>query len=172
MVKLLMPIFILSITACQQDKADLSLYVAEIKARKNTAIQPLPLLKPYEKFKYSATDIHNPFIPVVVDLSDEGPEKVAIIDNGIRPDVERLKEDLEKHELAELTLVGTLEQGSIWALIRVPEGLIHRVQVGDYMGKNYGEIITISDTEVTLQEVIPDDNVGFINREQIISVQE
>lgn len=172
LLKLLMPVFILSITSCQQDKADLSLYIAKVKARPTVAIEPIPVLEPYEKFDYSAADMHNPFLPVVIDLPGEIQEEKIIIDNGIRPDVDRLKEALEEYSLADLSLVGTLEQEVIWALIRSPEGVIHRVQTGNHIGNNYGEILTISDTELALKEIVSDGDSGYIYREQTLSVQE
>ena len=172
LLKILMPILILSITACQQEKADLNAYVAKIKARPPSTIAPIPVLKPYEKFEYAASDLHNPFLPVVVDLPDAVVEEKVIVDNGIRPDTNRLKEALEEYGLGELSLVGTLEQESMWALIRSPEGVIHRVQVGNYIGKNYGQISTISDTEVAFTETVPDGNGGYIHRNNTISVRE
>ncbi len=167
-----MPILILSITACQQEKDDLTAYVAKIKARPPSPIAPIPVLKPYEKFEYAASDLHNPFLPVVVDLPDAVVEKKVIVDNGIRPDTNRLKEALEEYSLGELSLVGTLEQETMWALIRSPEGVIHRVQLGNYVGKNYGQILSISEAEVVLQETVPDGNGGYIHRNNTLSVRE
>lgn len=168
MVKLLILAFILTITACQQEKADLSLYVAKIKERPKVTPEPVPLLQAYERFEYAASELRNPFLPpVVVDLLAPSEVKVKI-DNGILPNMDRRKENLEGYDLTELSLVGTMEQDTIWALIRSPDGEIHRVQSGNYMGKNYGEILTISDVKVTLQETVPDGDGGYIYREQDI----
>jgi len=172
LLKILMPVLILSITACQQEKDDLNAYVAKIKARPPSAIAPIPVLKPYEKFEYAASDLRNPFLPVVVDLPDAAVEEKVIVDNGIRPDTNRLKEALEEYNLAELSLVGTLEQESMWALIRSPEGVIHRVQVGNYIGKNYGQILAISETEVAIKETIPDGNGGYVHRNNTLAARE
>jgi type IV pilus assembly protein PilP len=172
LLKLLLPILILLMTACQQEKDDLTLYVAKIKARPPSPIAPIPVLKPYEKFEYAASDLHNPFLPVVVDLPDAVVEEKVLVDNGIRPDTNRLKEALEEYSLGELSLVGTLEQEAMWALIRSPEGVIHRVQVGNYIGKNYGQILSISEAEVALQETVPDGNGGYIHRNNTLSVRE
>ncbi len=173
LLKILMPVLILTITACQQGKDDLNAYVDKIKARPSTAIAPIPVLKPYETFEYAAAELHNPFLPVVVELPDAIPEEQQVmVDNGIRPDTNRLKEALEQYGLTELSLVGTLEQANIWALIRSPEGVIHRVQVGNYMGRNYGQILTISDAELALRETVADGNGGFIHRTNTISIGE
>ena len=172
LLKILMPALVLSITACQQDKADLKSYVAKIKARPPSTIAPIPVLKPYEKFEYAASELHNPFLPVVIDLPDAVVEEKPVVDNGVRPDTNRLREALEEYGLGELALVGTLEQESMWALIRSPEGVIHRVQVGNHMGRHYGEILAISDAEVALKETVPDGNGGYIHRNNTLAVRE
>jgi Tfp pilus assembly protein PilP len=78
---------------------------------------------------------------------------------------------LEFYSLSELVLVGTLQQKSdgIWALVRVPDGIIHQVQVVDYIGKNHGKVLTITDVDLTLKEIIPDNNGGYLEREGSLS---
>jgi type IV pilus assembly protein PilP len=36
------------------------------------------------------------------------------------------------------------------------DGTIHRIQVGNYMGKNYGKIIGIGEDRIELMEIVPD----------------
>jgi type IV pilus assembly protein PilP len=170
-VKLLMLFAVLLLAVgCQHDKDDLNAYVSKIKAKQKADIAPLPVIKPYEKFSYSAAELRNPFIPTVVEV----PEKVeeVIVDNGIKPDQHRLKEALESYELSELQLVGTLEQENVWALIRSSDGVIHRVQSGNYIGKNHGEVLSISDTELTLKEIVLEGSGRYIERNSSLSVVE
>jgi len=170
-VKLLMLFAVLMLTAgCQHEKDDLNAYASKIKAKQKADISPLPVMKPYEKFSYSAAELRNPFVPTVVEV----PEKVeeVIVDNGIKPDQHRLKEALESYELSELQLVGTLEQENVWALIRSSDGVIHRVQSGNYIGTNHGEILSISDTELTLKEIVLEGNGRYTERDSSLSVVE
>ena len=68
---------------------------------------------------------------------------------GPRPDFDRPKEYLERYELDTLSMVGTFSKDeSYWALVRDPEGVIHRVPVGNYIGKNHGKVVRYTDTEV------------------------
>ena len=162
---------LLFVTGCQHEKDDLPAYVAKIKAKQKADIPPLPVIKPYEKFTYAAADLRNPFVRTVVEAPEETEE--IIVDNGIRPNQHRLKEALESYELSELQLVGTLEQESVWALIRSSDGVIHRVQIGNYIGKNHGKILSISDTEVTLKEIALEGTTGrYIERASSLSVVE
>jgi type IV pilus assembly protein PilP len=165
--------FVLTLSACQQQKQDLTGYVAEVKSRQHADIAAIPVMKPYEKFVYKATDLRDPFVATVTDLpivNDKSAKKV--IENGIKPDLERLKEALEFYALSELVLVGTLEQKSdgIWGLVRAPDGVIHRVQTGNYIGQNYGKVLTITDVGLTLKEIIADQEAGYIEREASLSV--
>ncbi|MTI62814.1 MAG: pilus assembly protein PilP [Methylophaga sp.] len=156
--------------ACQQEKADLETYVAQVKAQQKSDIPPIPVMKPYEHFDYAASELRDPFVPTVVDMAEPEPEPVA--DNGIKPDQNRRKEALEAFELAELQFVGTLEQDQIWALVRGPDGVIHRVQVGNYMGRNHGKIISITSDEIQLREIVPNGRGGFIERDTSVPAVE
>jgi type IV pilus assembly protein PilP len=169
-----MSVFIvMTLSACQEEKQDLNSFVAEVKLRPHAEIAPIPVMKPYEKFVYAAGELRDPFVPTVIDLPDnEDKNAKMVVDNGIHPDLQRLKEELESYSLAELVLVGTLQQESdgIWGLVRAPDGIIHRVQVGNYIGQNYGKVVAISDIDLTLKEIIPDDDGGYLEHDASLSV--
>lgn len=172
LAKIIMPVFIvMTLSACQQEKQDLNVFVAEVKLRPHADIAPIPVMKPYEKFSYAAADLRDPFVPTVIEIP-ANEENVKMIDNGIHPDTQRLKEALEFYSLSELVLVGTLEQESdgIWGLVRAPDGIIHRVQIGNYIGQNHGKVLTITDVDLTLKEIIPDGNGGYLEHEASLSV--
>ncbi|WP_438970723.1 pilus assembly protein PilP [Methylophaga sp.] len=169
-LKMSMLVIIFCLAGCQQEKDDLNAYVANIKAQQKSDIPPIPVMKPYEKFEYAAADLRDPFLPTVVDVPEIAAEPE--FDNGISPDTNRRKEALEAFALSQLQYVGTLEQDKIWALVRAPDGVIHRVQVGNYMGQSHGRITSISETGLTLNEIVPKGNSGFIERETSVSAVE
>jgi type IV pilus assembly protein PilP len=172
LTKIIMPVFIvLTLSACQQEKQDLNVFVAEVKLTPHADIAPIPVMKPYGTFVYVAAELRDPFVPTVIDIPANEENVKVVVDNGIHPDSQRLKEALEFYSLSELVLVGTLQQESdgIWALVRVPDGIIHQVQVGDYIGKNHGKVLTITDVDLTLKEIIPDNNGGYLEREGSLS---
>jgi type IV pilus assembly protein PilP len=158
------------LAGCQENKSDLNAYVAQIKSQQKSDIPPIPVMKPYENFEYAAADLRDPFVPTVVDMAEPEPE--PIVDNGIQPDSNRRKEALEAFELAELQFVGTLEQEQVWALVRAPDGVIHRVQNGNFMGRNHGKITAITDDNLELREIVPKGNGGFIERDTSVSAVE
>tara|TARA_R110001606_G_scaffold346892_3_gene495915 strand:- start:21893 stop:22429 length:537 start_codon:yes stop_codon:yes gene_type:complete len=173
LAKIIMPVFIvMMLSACQEEKQDLNAFVTEVKLRPHADIAPIPVMKPYEKFTYAATDLRDPFVPTVTDLPANEENVKVIVDNGIHPDSQRLKEELEFYPLSELVLVGTLEQESegVWGLVRAPDGIIHRIQIGNYIGQDHGKVLTISDVDLTLKEIIPDGNGGYLEHDASLSV--
>ncbi len=70
-------------------------------------------------------------------------------------------------------MVGTLQRdGKTWALVDDGQGRIHRVTIGDYMGKNHGEIVSITETQVDIVEVVPDGKGGWVERPRTLALKE
>jgi type IV pilus assembly protein PilP len=170
-IKSLMLIPILSLSACMDEKPDLAGYVAQVKSEQKVDIEPMPVMKPYEKFSYAASNLRDPFVATVTEVAVREDTK-EIIDNGIRPDSYRRKEALESYSLGELQFVGTLEQDGVWALVRASDGIINRVQVGNYMGHNHGQVLAISEAEIMLKEIVADGNGMYIERDSSLSIVE
>jgi type IV pilus assembly protein PilP len=62
-------------------------------------------------------------------------------------------------------MVGTLDAtGSSFGLVQTRDGLIHRVRVGNHLGQNYGRILSITESEISLVEIIPDGLGGYLER--------
>jgi type IV pilus assembly protein PilP len=161
---------VLIVGGCQKEKEDLQAYVEEVKSQQASDIPPIPVMKPYEPFTYTAQELRDPFVPTITEL--EEPQEELLPDNGIHPDKNRRKEVLENFALSELQYVGSLEQEGVWALIRSPDGVIHRVTTGNYMGLNDGQITALSDSSVMLKEIVPEGKGRYIERETSISVVE
>ena len=71
------------------------------------------------------------------------------------PDFKRAKAPLERFALGELRMVGALGgRATTRALVRDPEGRIHAVRVGDYLGTDHGRIATVDATGVDVIEVV------------------
>jgi type IV pilus assembly protein PilP len=68
--------------------------------------------------------------------------------------------------------VGTLEKEGMWGLIRASDGIINRVQVGNYMGKNHGRVLSISPSQISLKEIVLSGNGTYIERESSLPIAE
>ena len=158
---------LLSLTACNSDMSDLEQYVQSVKAKPAAPIDPIPEIKPYVRFIYPGHEL-NPF-----DAKILAPDTVADPGSAIMPDPNRVPEFLEGFPLDSLRMVGTLNQnGALWALIRIPDGAIHRARAGNYLGKNHGKINKVEETKVTVQEVVENGFGGFKERENAIALSD
>lgn len=147
-----------------QGMGDLQSYVSGVLAKKGGRIAPLPAFKMYETFSYSAYEYRDPFRMIREDVVQENEESVSS-NNGLKPDVNRNKEVLEQYPLDALRFVGHLEKdGTTWAIITSPDNLVHRVQIGNYLGQNYGQIVAISETNIEVVELVQDGRGGWIER--------
>jgi len=132
-------VFLTSLAGCGNDDfSDLNQYISRIKAEPKGTIKPLPEIKIVETFMFNPEGLRDPFKPLVQpELQAEVTEQSA--GGGIKPDTTRRKEDLEAFPLEVLKMVGTVVMKSnLWGLVKADDGTIHRVQAGNYMGKNYG----------------------------------
>lgn len=159
---------ILGLSGCvSNDMSDLQAYIKSTKATYKGKVKPLPEFKHQPPYVYAASDIRDPFKPVVDIEVTSGAYR------GPRPDENRPREPLEEFSLDSLKMVGTLAQnGAEWALIKDPDGLLHRVAVGHYMGKNYGRVVSVDEEKVALVELVPDINGGWTERNAAIALSE
>lgn len=159
----------LVIVACSsRDFADLDAFMAEKLARPGGIIPPIPTFKAYEAFSYSATTLRSPF---------ERPIEVRQIAqlqavSAIKPDENRAKEFLEQFTFDSLSMVGTLERsGTNWTLIRDPQGGVHRVTAGNFLGRHHGKIVETAETYVAVVEIVSDGSEdGWVERPRTIKL--
>lgn len=162
-VSIVLTISVFSLTACGDRMTDLRQYAQQVKARKGGYVEPLPQVKPFETFVYDDANLRSPFNPQLQSLNNEKLNRNAT--SGIHPDFNRNREYLEQFPLDSLKMVGTLNaDGTLWALIRDGDGIVHRVKKGNYMGQNFGKIISIDDSGLTLREIVPDGQGGWTER--------
>lgn len=148
---MLLMIPLTTLTACSQnDFSDLEAFIQSAGEGMRSQVDPLPEIRPHQYFTYQAFDIPSPFVP-------RKNDHVQAAGSGIQPDLTRHKEILESYPLESLLMVGTLQQhGKIFAVIKSPDGTLYRVQVGNYLGQNFGKINHISESEVKLSEIVQD----------------
>lgn len=151
------------LAGCGDRMSDLRQYADQVKARKGGYVEPLPQVKPFETYVYADAGKRSPFNPQLQSLNN--PSLHAGGNSGIHPDFNRNREYLEQFPLDSLKMLGTLtEGGTLWALVRDGDGIVHRVKKGNYMGQNFGKIISIDDSGLTLREIVPDGQGGWIER--------
>lgn len=160
----------LSVAGCGAtgDFADLQAHMDEVRARPKGSIEPLPKFQPYESFTYGAAALRSPFQPPIkIDMANR--QKGS---QDVKPDDARVKQFLEGFNIEVFEMVGTLaNEEAVYALVSGAGG-VHRVKVGDYLGRNHGRILAIDESKVDVVEIVPDGEGGWLERPRSLSLKE
>ena len=163
LVSLLVGMLLGSLVGCGAGTSDLKVQLDAMKKRPGGRIEPIREIKPYESFVYDQTQLRSPFQPSV--------PVVAPGAGGVRPDARRNREFLEGFSLDTLKMVGTLKQtGKVFGLVQTKDGLIHRVALGNYVGQNDGRVSAVSDSKISVLEIVPDGLGGYMERQAAITL--
>jgi type IV pilus assembly protein PilP len=142
---------------CSGGQSDLQKWITETKKKPGGRIQALPEVLPYETFTYAAGNLRSPFQP-------QGAGGLGG-NASLRPRSSRNREFLEGFSLDTLKMVGTYKVGSnFYGLVQSKDGLVSKVQPGNYLGQNDGKVTAISGSRISLVEIIPDGLGGYIER--------
>jgi type IV pilus assembly protein PilP len=146
----------LGLAACSRTD-DLTRFIEDTKHQPAGRVEPLPEIKAAKSSVYNAHDLRSPFMPSAAARGRP---------SGPRPDQNRNREFLEQYSLDTLRMVGTLRVGDqiICALVKTKDGIVHRVAIGDHLGQAGGVVTHITDSEISLLEIIPDRLGGYMER--------
>lgn len=136
-------------------------------------VAPIPAPKQFVPEPYADTTSVDPFSnqKLTQALKRDSSQSVA---NAalVAPELARRKEPLEAFPLDTMTLVGSLvKAGQPVALVKV-DSLLYQVKLGNYLGPNYGKVVKITETEVTLREIVQDAVGEWIERAATLALQE
>jgi len=159
-------LFGLILSACaEQSMEDLRDFTANATKGKRPKVEALPKLRPHKTFVYTAQKLNDPFSRANMARPKPAPT------SGKSPDLDRRKEPLERYPLDSIRMVGTLAQKEdTWVVLRAPDGTVHRVQEGNYVGQNYGVIVTIKETRTNVRELVQGANGNWVERDVNIAV--
>jgi type IV pilus assembly protein PilP len=167
LVEILFLVSIISACSSSSEQKDLRDFMTEANKRPRGQIDPLPAFKPYQPFAYGAMTLRSPFEqPSPIDSNAKGGKSVE-------PDMNREREYLESFNIASLKMVGTFAKaGGLWALVDDGQGGVKSVTVGNYMGKNFGKIISTQQTQIEIMEIVSDGSSGWVERPRIVKLEE
>ena len=129
---------------CDKERSlvDLENFVQTVHRDTVPRVDPLPELLPVESVLYQADGAADPFAPS--NVFGKGDVEAEPEPDPLTPNASRVAEALEKFPLDALQLVGTMQiDAHAWALVSVPDGQIHRVVEGSYLGQNNGKVVAI-----------------------------
>jgi type IV pilus assembly protein PilP len=156
-MKRVMPMLALALVAgCSSKDTDLEQFINQTQQEQPGGVEPLPEVKPYETFAYTAQSMRSPFVQGGSGGAG-GPT--------VRPDDKRNREFLEAFALDTLKMVATVQfGGKYYGVVRDRNGLVHRVLPGNYLGQNEGRITRIDPTRITITEIVADGLGGYMER--------
>ena len=149
MKKVLLSIVILgALAGCssQENFEEISAWMKKEESSMKGKIEPLPEVKSYVNVPFK-TNNENPFaMRLSVSMQD-------VMKNRFAPNMERTKEPLEEYSIDALKMVGSvIDAGKLHGLIKDREGIIHYVTTGNHMGLNFGEVVSLNESEIVLDE--------------------
>ncbi len=174
LLKLLPLAIVVTLIGCGASTEDeLRQWMAEQKTQTRPKVTPLSEPKQFKPESYTQVSAIEPFSnqKLTQALKRESTQTAA---SGalIAPELARRKEALEAFPLDSMTLVGSMTRaGKPLALVKV-ENLLYQVRPGSYLGQNYGRVSRITETEVTMREIVQDAVGEWIERTATLQLQE
>jgi len=158
------------LAACGGEQEELQQWMEQQKREAKPSVQPLSPPKKFIPQAYAALTGVDPFSTqrLTVVLKQEARQPNSML----AAEINRRKEPLEAYPLDSMSMVGSVvKQGRQYALLRV-DNLLYQVKVGDYLGQNYGKITKITETDISLREIVQDAAGEWIERGGSLQLQE
>jgi type IV pilus assembly protein PilP len=160
----------LLLSACGADNEELQVWMDQQRKEIKPSVQPIVPPKKFVPQAYLGAGSVEPFGQQKLTAGNrlDARQSGALLASETR----RRKEPLEAFPLDAMTMVGSVtRKGQQSALLRV-DNLLHYVKAGEYVGQNFGKITKISETEVTLREIVQDAAGEWIERTSTLQLQE
>lgn len=170
MRRLLIPLIALSLAGCGSDLDELRQWMEQQRKEAKPSVTPLLPPKKFLPQPYEAGTSVDPFSTQKLSVAIK--QEAAQPNSLLTAEINRRKEPLEAYPLDNMSMVGSLTRDKQrYALLRV-DSLLYQVKAGDYLGQNFGRITKISETEITLREVVQDAAGEWIERTSTLQLQE
>ena len=154
----------LLLLGCAADEhQDLRAWMREQAKDMRGRVSPLPEIKAFPVVAYETEGLTPPFAPGKIVTADAVADKTA-------PSRTRPQQPLEIFPIEDLKVVGIITAGAVpYALIQTPPpNKPKHVRVGEYMGRSFGKITSISKDGVTVLETVKDANGAWVEQERVL----
>ena len=157
--------------AATQD--ELTQWISEQKSQTRARVPPIAEPKQFQPQAYAPASAVDPFSNQ--QLTQALKRDSATVSAGtalLAPELARRKEALEAVPMDAMALVGTMVRaGQPVALVKV-DRMLYQVRTGHHLGQNYGRVVRITETELTLREVVQDTMGDWVERTASLRLQE
>jgi type IV pilus assembly protein PilP len=165
---------VMGLMGCGSSTEDeLRQWMTDQRNQTHPRVVPIPEPKQYKPESYTLAGSVEPFSKEkLAQALKRDSAQTASNEALIAPELARRKEALEGYPLDAVSMVGSLlKDGQPVALIKV-DNLLYQVRPGNYLGPNYGRVIKISETEITLREIVQDAVGEWVERPSSLQLQE
>lgn len=157
MLRYILPCVLL-LSGCGEEKK-IKQFVAKIKTSPVQSIGNLPQIKTFKAVTYTGLNARSPFQYTAINSynmsSGFGGEGLDV--SGFNLNGNRRKGVLESYPINSYSMHGFMRYANtIWGLVRDPKGTIYHVEVGGFLGDNYGKITSITENKIVVEELLLD----------------
>lgn len=159
-----------TLVGCGGEQVELTQWMEQQKREVKPNVQPISPPKKFDPQPYLGMNGVEPFSTqkLAVALKQEARQPNSML----AAELNRRKEPLEAYPLDSMTMVGSvIKGGHPHALLRV-DNLLYQVKQGEYLGQNYGKITKITETGVSIREIVQDAAGEWIERNTTLQLQE
>lgn len=146
-----------------------------VQQRNQTFPKVTPISEP-KQFKPESYDQVTEFEPfsnkkLMMALKKDGAQ-AALSGALLAPELARRKEPLEEFPLDAIAMVGSLQRGGQPVALVTVGKLLYQVRPGEHLGQNYGRVTKITETELSLREIVQDAAGEWVERMTSLQLQE
>ena len=157
---------VFSVSGCGvSGEGELQDWMKEQRNASKPRIEPLPEPSKFSPQAYTQAGSIEPFsnqklTQALKRDSNQTSSNAALI----APELSRRKEPLEALPLDSASMVGSLIRGGEKVALVKVDNLIYQVRVGNHLGQNYGLITKVTETGISLREIVQDAAGEWIER--------
>jgi len=163
-------IAVAALAGCSGEQEELAQWMDQQRREVKPNVSKIEAPKKFNPQAYLALASVEPFSTQKLSVALKQQERQP--NSLLASEINRRREPLESYPLDSMTMVGSVVRtGRPYALLRV-DNLLYQVKQGDYLGQNYGKITKISETDVSLREIVQDAAGEWIERVSALQLQE
>lgn len=142
---------VLALAACgDSGVGQLQQWMVQVRQQTRAVVAPLREPEKFIPFAYAASALADPFDPHRL------RNGLPVADAALKPDMRRPKQFLESFPLDMVRMVGTMHMAGVtYALLQIDKAVYH-VQSGQYVGQDFGQVVSIAENAVMLRERVQD----------------
>jgi type IV pilus assembly protein PilP len=164
----------IALTGCNaSNEDDIRAWMVQERNQTKPRVAPISAPKQFVPEPYTNATAIEPFSNLKLTQALKRDSSQAASNGAlVAPELARRKEALEGFPLDSMTLVGSILKGNQPVALVSVDRLLYQVKIGNYLGLNYGRVTKISETEVTLREIVQDAVGEWIERIATLQLQE